>query len=227
MIACDRTQSKEGVLEEPVYCGSNPKSRHTPRILFQWASRSKSVLLFGIVIAFSGRLKVTVHPSRRTAFMPYRLFATNCAPRSVSDDFHALKASLDSVWSLKLCVFFKIVSPPPPSLFTVALLRPSPNLRGSVGIAQCSLPTSSASSEWNEKMTNPLIESEWLACGDPQPMLRYLGCKADERKRRLFACACSRRAWHLLAAPRVLALESIKSAEARGGGDIGQGSGPP
>jgi hypothetical protein len=52
-------------------------------------------------------------------------------------------------------------------------------------------------------MTNPMIESEWLACGEPQPMLRHLGCKAGERKRRLFACACCRRAWHLLADPRV------------------------
>jgi ATP-dependent Lon protease len=34
-------------------------------------------------------------------------------------------------------------------------------------------------------------------------MLRHLGCKAGERKRRLFACACCGRAWHLLADPRV------------------------
>src|SRR5713101_1540268 len=52
-------------------------------------------------------------------------------------------------------------------------------------------------------MSNPMIESEWLACSDPQPMLRHLGCKADERKRRLFACACCRRAWHLLADSRI------------------------
>jgi hypothetical protein len=48
-----------------------------------------------------------------------------------------------------------------------------------------------------------MIESKWLACGEPQPMLHHLGCKAGERKRRLFACACCRRAWHLLADPRV------------------------
>src|SRR5260370_12509607 len=52
-------------------------------------------------------------------------------------------------------------------------------------------------------MSNPMIESEWLACSDPQPMLRHLGCKAGERKRRLFACACCRRAWHLLADFRI------------------------
>jgi hypothetical protein len=151
MITCDRTQSQEGVLENLHYCDSNPKSQHTPRMLFQRASRSESVLRFGIAIAFSGWLKVTVHPSRRTAFMPYRLFATNCAPRSMSDVFHALKASLDSVWSLKLCVFFKLVSPSPSSLATMVLPpRLSPNLRGSVGIDQCSLPKSLASSELNE-----------------------------------------------------------------------------
>jgi len=48
-----------------------------------------------------------------------------------------------------------------------------------------------------------MIESEWLVCNDPQPMLRHLGCKAGERKRRLFACACCRRAWHLLADSRI------------------------
>jgi len=52
-------------------------------------------------------------------------------------------------------------------------------------------------------MTAPMIESEWLACADPQAMLRHLGCKAGDRKRRLFACACCRRAWHLLVDPRI------------------------
>jgi hypothetical protein len=60
-------------------------------------------------------------------------------------------------------------------------------------------------------MSNPMIESEWLTCSDPQPMLRHLGCKADERKRRLFACACCRRAWHLLADYRVQ--EAVETAE--------------
>jgi hypothetical protein len=60
-------------------------------------------------------------------------------------------------------------------------------------------------------MSNPMIESEWLACGDPQPMLRHLGCKAGERKRRLFACACCRRAWHLLADYRIR--KAVETAE--------------
>jgi hypothetical protein len=48
-----------------------------------------------------------------------------------------------------------------------------------------------------------MIESEWLGCADPLAMLRHLGCKAGDRKRRLFACGCCRRAWHLLADPRI------------------------
>ncbi len=60
-------------------------------------------------------------------------------------------------------------------------------------------------------MSNPMIESEWLACSDPQPMLRHLGCKAGERKRRLFACACCRRAWHLLVGYRIQ--RAVETAE--------------
>jgi hypothetical protein len=48
-----------------------------------------------------------------------------------------------------------------------------------------------------------MIESEWLGCADPLAMLRHLGCKANDRKRRLFACGCCRRAWHLLVDPRI------------------------
>jgi hypothetical protein len=46
-------------------------------------------------------------------------------------------------------------------------------------------------------------ESDWLACGDPEPMLHYL-CEShlSERKLRLLACACCRRVWHLLRDPR-------------------------
>jgi hypothetical protein len=56
-----------------------------------------------------------------------------------------------------------------------------------------------------------MIESEWLACADPQAMLRHLGCKAGDRKRRLFACGCCRRAWRLLGDPRIrTALETAE-----------------
>jgi len=39
-------------------------------------------------------------------------------------------------------------------------------------------------------------EADWLGCGDPFHMFRFRA--ASDRKRRLFACACCRRAWRLL-----------------------------
>ncbi len=43
-----------------------------------------------------------------------------------------------------------------------------------------------------------MTEAEWLACTDPDLMLKFLRDKASERKLRLLACACCRRVWHLL-----------------------------
>jgi hypothetical protein len=41
-------------------------------------------------------------------------------------------------------------------------------------------------------------EAEWLTCTDPEPMLNYLRGKANDRKLRLFGCACCRSGWNLL-----------------------------
>jgi hypothetical protein len=38
-----------------------------------------------------------------------------------------------------------------------------------------------------------MTEAEWLACGDPRPMLDFLRGQASERKVRLFTLACGRR----------------------------------
>jgi hypothetical protein len=44
-----------------------------------------------------------------------------------------------------------------------------------------------------------MTEVEWQQCEDPKPMLEHLGDKISSRKLRLFACACCRSVWGLLA----------------------------
>lgn len=44
----------------------------------------------------------------------------------------------------------------------------------------------------------PMSEADWLACTDPGILQFYLPPAASDRKLRLVACACCRRAWHLL-----------------------------
>jgi hypothetical protein len=43
-----------------------------------------------------------------------------------------------------------------------------------------------------------MTEAEWLACTDPVSMLEFLRVRANDRKLRLFLCACCRHIWDLL-----------------------------
>src|SRR6266540_1458512 len=47
-----------------------------------------------------------------------------------------------------------------------------------------------------------MSEREWLACVDPNLMLKALSGRVSDRKLRLFAVACCRHIWHLLPDPR-------------------------
>jgi len=57
-----------------------------------------------------------------------------------------------------------------------------------------------------------MTESEWLECIDKDDMLNFLRGKVSERKLRLFAAACVRQVWHLLADDRFR--KAVESAEA-------------
>jgi hypothetical protein len=61
-------------------------------------------------------------------------------------------------------------------------------------------------------------EATWLACTESQKMLAFLRGKVSERKLRLFACACCRRAWHLLEDQR--SRQAVLIAEAHADGTV-------
>jgi hypothetical protein len=67
-----------------------------------------------------------------------------------------------------------------------------------------------------------VTEQDWLACTDPAAMLGWLRLtpRSDERKLRLFSCACARRVWHLLT--REQARAAVEAAERYADGLVGQ-----
>jgi hypothetical protein len=67
--------------------------------------------------------------------------------------------------------------------------------------------------------SSPMTEAEWLAGGNPQRMLAFLGGRASDRKLRLFACACCRRAGGLLP-PEELRVVDMAEAGADGRADL-------
>jgi hypothetical protein len=48
-----------------------------------------------------------------------------------------------------------------------------------------------------------VTEAKWLACTDPDKMLKFLYGKASDRKLRLFSVGCIRRGWHLIDDPNL------------------------
>ncbi len=55
-------------------------------------------------------------------------------------------------------------------------------------------------------------EAEWRACQNPEALLGvFFSPRADERKLRLFGCACCRRVWHLAMSRR--SLEAVDTVE--------------
>jgi hypothetical protein len=61
-----------------------------------------------------------------------------------------------------------------------------------------------------------MTEAEWLACTDPVPMLEFLRDRANDRKLRLFLCACCRHIWDLLWDKRTRKAISISERYADG-----------
>ncbi|OAI40993.1 hypothetical protein AYO40_00495 [Planctomycetaceae bacterium SCGC AG-212-D15] len=65
-----------------------------------------------------------------------------------------------------------------------------------------------------------MTEQEWLKSNDPRKMLEFVEGRISDRKPRLFAVACCRRIWHLLADSR--ARNAVEASEAYADGHISQ-----
>jgi WD40 repeat protein len=66
-----------------------------------------------------------------------------------------------------------------------------------------------------------MTEQDWMGGNDPSPLLNFqrTGGKPSERKARLFAVACCRRAWHLLT--QVRSRRAVEVAERFTEGKVG------
>jgi hypothetical protein len=64
-----------------------------------------------------------------------------------------------------------------------------------------------------------MTDHEWQTSTDPGDLLAFLHPRASDRKRRLFACACCRRIWHLLTDPR--SRQAVEVAEQYADGQVG------
>jgi len=65
-----------------------------------------------------------------------------------------------------------------------------------------------------------MTEDEWIACTNPQRMLKHLGLMASDRKVRLFAVACCRRSWEQLTNEKLRL--SLETAELFADGKLSQ-----
>src|SRR3954447_14069473 len=61
-----------------------------------------------------------------------------------------------------------------------------------------------------------MTDAKWLSCTDPSPMLWHFERGTSDRKLRLFACACCRAIWPLLADERTRKLVEMIEREVDG-----------
>jgi hypothetical protein len=65
-----------------------------------------------------------------------------------------------------------------------------------------------------------MMESEWLARDDPEPMLKHIRGYDNNRKWRLFAAACGRRIWHCLNESQRAVVEEMERNADRNEADL-------